>query len=105
MTGEPRSGNIGEEMTVEDGDTVTVSVPKAIFGDSGWENNVFPVILYNRAQFRYKLCHQAYLVEQFLGSEGRGKQGTELKGPPAVMVNMVTIYQIVLPVPLLRVPS
>ena len=86
MTGEPRSGNIGEEMTVEDGDTVTVSGPKAIFGDSGWENNIFPVILYNRAQFRYKLCHQAYLVEQFLGSEERGKQGTEFKGPPAVMV-------------------
>lgn len=69
------------------------------------KKNLFPVILHNRAQFRYKLCHQAYLVKQFLGSAGRGRQGTEFKGPPAVMVSRVTIYQIVLPVPLLRVPS
>lgn len=97
MTGDPRSDNIREEMTVEH-DMVTISGQKAIFGDSGWGKNVFPVLLHNRAQFRYKLCHQAYLVTQFLGSEGRGKQGIELKGPPAVMVSSVTIYQIVLPV-------
>lgn len=69
------------------------------------KKNVFPVILHNRTQFRYKLCHQAYLVKQFLGSKGRGKQGTEFKGPPAVMVSRVTVYQIDLPVSFLKVPS
>lgn len=36
MAADPRSGGIGEDMTVEN-DMVTISGPKATFGDSGWE--------------------------------------------------------------------
>lgn len=104
MTGEPRSGDIREEMSVED-DMVTISGQKAFFFETLDGKNVFSVILRNRAQFRYKLCHQAYLIMQFLGREESGKQGTELKGPLAVRVSRVTICQIVLPMLLLGVPS